>query len=290
MAAIEREEPLSCGSQAELRLQERYGTTSRALAFYRNQMCGQLNEAMREFIARQEMVFIATSDDAGDADCSFRAGPAGFVRVLDDKTLCYPEYRGNGVMASLSNISETGHVGMLFVDFIVAKIGLHVNGRAQTVDNEELRSDPRLTPEMKADLDQTGGRRPERWVLIWVEEAYVHCSKHIPLLRKVDATEAVAWGTDDERAKGGDYFGVRAGRRGPRPARPARAARPGRTVEPQSGSSLGEPSEDVWHAVPGGLQGLIRRAGALVMGETTLATRRQRDDGRQDGHGARESP
>lgn len=286
MAAIEREEPLSCGSDGEVRLQERYGSRSRALAFYRNQMCGQLNEAMREFIARQEMVFVATADHEGEADCSFRAGPPGFVRVLDAKTLCYPEYRGNGVMASLGNISENGHVGMLFVDFMAAKIGLHVNGTAKVVGNDEMRRNSRLTPEVEADLDQTGGRRPERWVLIRVEEAYVHCSKHIPLLRRVDTAEAVAWGTDDERAKGGDYFGVRAGRQG---SRRAQEARRGDLVRQASRSSLEEPSGDVCHAVPGGLQGLIQRVSALVKGETTLATRRRRDDGRQDGHGARES-
>jgi len=55
---------------------------------------------------------------------------AGFVHVLNEKILVYPEYRGNGVMASLGNIVENPHAGLLFVDFIRDKVGLHVNGAA----------------------------------------------------------------------------------------------------------------------------------------------------------------
>ena len=58
--------------------------------------------------------------------------------------------------------------------------------------------------ELLGDLEVTGGRSPERWVEVEVEEAYIHCSKHIPLLKKLD--KEVDWGTDDEVKKGGDFF------------------------------------------------------------------------------------
>ena len=58
---------------------------------------------------------------------------------------------------------------------------------------------------LQAEIAETGGRRPERWVLVTVEEAYIHCSKHIPRLSKA-GEEVRHWGTDDLRAKGGDYF------------------------------------------------------------------------------------
>ena len=64
------------------------------------------------------MFFLATADGHGECDVSFRAGEAGFVHVLDEKILVYPEYRGNGVMASLGNITENPHAGLLFIDFI----------------------------------------------------------------------------------------------------------------------------------------------------------------------------
>ena len=81
------------------------------------------------------MAFIATSDAHGECDSSFRAGPPGFIRVIDEKTVMWPEYKGNGVMASMGNISENGYVGMLFVDFFETAVGLHVNGKATIVDN-----------------------------------------------------------------------------------------------------------------------------------------------------------
>ncbi len=195
------------GSEGEHRLQATYGRAGSALAFYRKQMLDYLNSAMRAFIARQEMMFVATADRRGEADTAFRAGPPGFVKALDQWTVAYPEYRGNGVMASLGNISENPHVGLLFIDFTRDKIGLHVNGSARIVENEELLTDSSTPDVIRADLMVTNGPRPERWVLVSVVEAYVHCSKHIPRMRKLD--ENIQWGTDDVRAKGGDYFAVK---------------------------------------------------------------------------------
>jgi predicted pyridoxine 5'-phosphate oxidase superfamily flavin-nucleotide-binding protein len=216
MASIEPGTHLSaCGSEGELRLQELHDTSGRAQSFYRNQMIDHLNDAMRAFIALQEMLFVATADARGNGDCSFRAGPAGFVRILGERALAYPEYRGNGVMASLGNLTENPHIGLLFVDFARAKIGLHVNGSARVVENDEFAWDPEGAAAAQEALGGPAGRRPERWVRVAVEEAYIHCSKHIPMMRKVTG-QHVAWGTDDERAKGGDYFGVRSARQAKR--------------------------------------------------------------------------
>jgi uncharacterized protein len=191
-------------SRGEHILQQRYGTSDRARQFYDKQVSDQLTPRMIEFIERMEMAFIATSDAAGDCDCSFRAGQAGFLRVLDERTIAYPEYRGNGVMASLGNMLENPHVGILMIDFTQDLIGLHVNGAAEIV-----------TPEYLAELDENlpeqatnSGRRPVQWVLVRVREAYIHCSKHIPKL--VPQSRVRHWGTDNPRHKGGDYFGVAA--------------------------------------------------------------------------------
>jgi predicted pyridoxine 5'-phosphate oxidase superfamily flavin-nucleotide-binding protein len=200
------------GSEGEHALQERYDTARRAAAFYDNQMLDRLNDQMVEFIGRMEMMFIATSDAGGECDTSFRAGQAGFVRVLDEKTIIYPEYRGNGVMASLGNISENGHIGILFVDFFQGTVGLHVNGKAKIVEQHVIEPMRPLLERLAgvASLhDPNAGNKttPERWVMVEIEEAYIHCSKHIPLLQKLD--KDLAWGTDDEVRKGGDYFAAK---------------------------------------------------------------------------------
>lgn len=192
------------GSAGEHKLQERYDTAPRAAAFYRNQVLDYLNPQMQAFIAQQEMMFVGTADGHGEADVSFRAGLPGFVRILDEKTLAYPEYRGNGVMASLGNISENPHVGLLFVHFAGDRIGLHVNGRARIVQNEEMSAAHSMPEDIQTGSATAAGRRPERWVVVSVAEAYIHCSKHIPHMKKIE--EEIQWGTDDIRAKGGDYF------------------------------------------------------------------------------------
>jgi predicted pyridoxine 5'-phosphate oxidase superfamily flavin-nucleotide-binding protein len=173
-------------------------TTERATRFYSDQVLDHLNPAMAEFVGRMEMAFISTADADGECDSTLRAGPAGFLRVVDSRTVAYPEYRGNGVMASLGNIMENPHVGMLMVDFADDLIGLHVNGRARIAPREEF----------EEFVD--GDRRIERWVVVSVEEAYVHCRKHIPRMIPVDRVRE--WGTDDVKRKGGDFFGVKADR------------------------------------------------------------------------------
>jgi predicted pyridoxine 5'-phosphate oxidase superfamily flavin-nucleotide-binding protein len=194
-------------------MQSELGTTGRADRFYDEQVLDRLNSRMREFVARQEMFFLATSDGQGQCDSTFRAGPPGFLHVLDDGTLAYPEYRGNGVMASLGNIRENPHVGLLMIDFSEDRIGLHINGRARLVPDGDMR---RSHPDLP--VDPLPGRRPQMWVEVEVEEAYIHCSKHIPRLVRAplrpsireDVTTAgvgeQAWGTDDVKRKGGDYF------------------------------------------------------------------------------------
>src|SRR5215469_532332 len=204
------------GSDGEHALQHKYHTDLQALAFYKHQMLDHLNSAMSEFIARQEMVFVGTADREGHAHTSFRAGPAGFIKVLDERTIAYPEYRGNRVMSSLGNISENPHVGLMFVDFGGDRVGLHVNGKARIAENDEfakfLGDHPvdgtAVEPATPPNSNSPG---VDRWVIVSVSDAFIHCSKHVPLMRKVDRD--VQWGTDDPQAKGGDYFGVASGQK-----------------------------------------------------------------------------
>ena len=205
------------GSKGEHNLQRRYGAQDRAQAFYRKQMLITLNDDMRRYIEKQEMVFIATADSRGECDCSFRGGLPGFVRVLDEKRLVFPEYRGNGVMASLGNISENPHIGMWFGDFFDTAIGLHVNGKATIIENEELENWPNLPESVARDLAVSDGRKAERWILVEVEEAYIHCSKHVPHLKKLE--KAIHWGTDNDACKGGDFFRASASRPSEQPLR-----------------------------------------------------------------------
>ena len=158
-------------------------------------------------------MFVGTADANGNADSSFRCGHAGFVKVLEERIVAYPEYRGNGVMASLGNISENPHVGLLFIDFS-DQIGLHINGGAKIVENNEflefLKDHPAeqevLGDAVLKDIVESDGGHLERWVMVEVAEAYVQCSKHIPPMQRMD--HDIKWGGEDHHPKGGDYFGT----------------------------------------------------------------------------------
>ncbi len=164
-------------------------------------MRDQLSERMIALICEQEMVFVATADAVGNCDCSPRFGLPGFVRVLDDQTLAYPEYRGNGVFASLGNMQENPHAGLVFLDFFRTTVGLHVNGSTRVHRPDEL---PEEWVSTLSSSLSSGGPPIECWVLILVEEAYIHCSKHVPLLEK--QPKAIDWGTDDPVVKSDGFF------------------------------------------------------------------------------------
>jgi truncated hemoglobin YjbI/predicted pyridoxine 5'-phosphate oxidase superfamily flavin-nucleotide-binding protein len=193
------------GSEGEHELQEKFAAKPRAMNFYNKQVLSFLAPEMQKFIEKQEFLFVSTADAKGECDCTSKLGEAGFIRVLNEKYLMYPEYRGNGVYASLGNISENPHIAMLIIDFYQDTIGLHVNGKARIVENEALlQFKDNMPASVFAEINKEGSKKPERWIIVEVEEAYVQCSKHIPLLKKLD--KRVDWGTDSEIEKKVDYF------------------------------------------------------------------------------------
>src|SRR3990172_9431147 len=76
-----------------------------------------INKNDRAFIEHMDMFFIATVDEQGHANCSYKGGEPGFVRVVDDHTIAFPNYDGNGMYLSMGNVLKTKQVGILFIDF-----------------------------------------------------------------------------------------------------------------------------------------------------------------------------
>jgi uncharacterized protein len=89
----------------------------------------------RAFIERMDMFFLATADADGHPQCSYKGGAPGFVRVLDERTLMFPSYDGNGMFLSAGNVATNPYVGMLFIDFVSRRPSrLRVNGVASIID------------------------------------------------------------------------------------------------------------------------------------------------------------
>ena len=87
------------------------------------------------FIERMDMFFLATVDDQGHANCSYKGGEPGFVRVIDDTTIAFPNYDGNGMYLSMGNVLRTKQVGLLFIDF-ENRWRMRLNGEA-TIDAKD---------------------------------------------------------------------------------------------------------------------------------------------------------
>jgi predicted pyridoxine 5'-phosphate oxidase superfamily flavin-nucleotide-binding protein len=95
---------------------------------------GVIDADDRAFIEARDMFFLATADAAGRPQCSYKGGEPGFVRVLDERTLTFPNYDGNGMYLSMGNVLVNPGVGLLFIDFTAERPSrLRVNGTASLV-------------------------------------------------------------------------------------------------------------------------------------------------------------
>ena len=91
----------------------------------------------RAFIESCDMFFIATADEEGRPQCSYKGGQPGFVRVLGEKTIAFPNYDGNGMYLSAGNALVNPHVGLLFISFEQRK-RMRLNGIASQSEDDLL--------------------------------------------------------------------------------------------------------------------------------------------------------
>ncbi|HWH08579.1 MAG TPA: pyridoxamine 5'-phosphate oxidase family protein [Candidatus Thermoplasmatota archaeon] len=122
------------GSRA---LQDRFDTRRLADRIEEVLVRDAFTEDDREFIGAQRMLFLATADHEGRPSVSYKGGDPGFARVLDERTLAFPSYDGNGMFVSLGNLARNPHVGILFIDF-ESPGRLRVNGVASARDDDPL--------------------------------------------------------------------------------------------------------------------------------------------------------
>lgn len=152
------------------RVQDRFDTRRLADAITERTVRDRLSEADREFIERMDMFFIATQGSDGRLDCSYKGGEPGLVRVLDERTIAFPSYDGNGQFMTAGNILETEAVGMLFIDFQRQR-RVRLNGRASIDFSDPL---------------------AERWpgaqfvVRVSVEEVFPNCPRYIHRMELVE--------------------------------------------------------------------------------------------------------
>lgn len=163
----------------------------------------RLNSKTRLFIERSPFICIATSDTSGNCDLSPRGDPAGFVRMLDDRTLLIPERPGNRIADSLRNMLANPHIGVLFFVPGITDT-FRVNGRATLTADAEL-----LAP------STVEGKPPLLGILVDIDEAYTQCSKAFLRSRFWDpnlhiAPSTMPTGGEIHRAIQGEQFDAEA--------------------------------------------------------------------------------
>jgi hypothetical protein len=177
--------------QGAREIQDRFDTRRLADAITRTTLHATLTDGDRAFIERMDMFFIATQGANGNLDCSYKGGEPGFVRVIDEHTIAFPNYDGNGQYMTGGNILETGKVGLLFIDF-QNQWRMRLNGTA-TIDFDDPLKD----------------EWPEAQFVVRVtaEEVFPNCPRYIHKMELVERSVFVpkaACETPDPDWK--DYF------------------------------------------------------------------------------------
>jgi predicted pyridoxine 5'-phosphate oxidase superfamily flavin-nucleotide-binding protein len=121
-------------------LQDRYDTRRLADRIDERIVRETIDDDDRVFIEARDMFFLATADEEGRPQCSYKGGAPGFVRVLDERTIAFPSYDGNGMYLSMGNALVNPHVGLLFIDFEGRK-RLRLNGVASVELDDPLRAE-----------------------------------------------------------------------------------------------------------------------------------------------------
>lgn len=120
-------------------LQDRFDTRRIADRIDEVLVSDAISDHDRAFIESRDMFFLATADDAGLPNCSYKGGEPGFVHVVDEHTIAFPNYDGNGMYLSMGNVLVNPAVGMLFIDFERGH-RMRLNGTASIDPNDPLMS------------------------------------------------------------------------------------------------------------------------------------------------------
>jgi len=143
-----------------------------------------LSQRETEFILARDGFYQASVSETGWPYVQFRGGPAGFLRVLNETTIAYADFRGNRQYVSAGNLTHDDRVSLILMDY-PSRARLKVWGRAKMID---IADDPMLV----ASLQVEGYRgTPERAVVITIEAYDWNCPQHIPQRLTVEEFEPV---------------------------------------------------------------------------------------------------
>ncbi|MEX0800648.1 MAG: pyridoxamine 5'-phosphate oxidase family protein [Dehalococcoidia bacterium] len=118
-------------------MQDRFDTRRLADRLNERVVKDRIGPNDKTFIEMCDMFFLATADEQGRPNCSYKGGDPGFVRVVDENTVAFPNYNGNGMYLSMGNLVKNPHLGMLFINFEMGH-RMRLNGEASIDADDPL--------------------------------------------------------------------------------------------------------------------------------------------------------
>ncbi|TPK77395.1 pyridoxamine 5'-phosphate oxidase [Mesorhizobium sp. B2-4-15] len=141
------------------------------------------------FIEAQTSVFLSTANGDGQPYIQHRGGPAGFLKVLDEKTIGFADFSGNRQFITQGNLADNPRAFLFLIDYMLRQ-RIKVWGTARVVEN-----DAELTARL---MPQDYKARPEQVILFTVSAWDANCPQHIP--QRFEAADvAAALGERDRR-------------------------------------------------------------------------------------------
>jgi predicted pyridoxine 5'-phosphate oxidase superfamily flavin-nucleotide-binding protein len=130
----------------------------------------QVTPALADFIAERDSFYLGTASKDGQPYIQHRGGPKGFLKVLDERRLAFPDYRGNRQYISVGNLDENDKAFIFLMDY-PNRQRIKVWGRAEYVDGD--------SEVLRAVADTEYAAKPERAVVFHIEAWDSNCPQHI---------------------------------------------------------------------------------------------------------------
>jgi len=170
--ALRGRENMSSYHEGHRQLQDHFDSRRLADRLEQHTYRKALNDGDRAFVEGVDMFFLATADAQGNPDCSYKGGDPGFVRVLSEAEIAWPDYDGNGQFRSLGNVAVHAPVALLFIDWAHPR-RLRIQGRARLCFDDPL-------------LSSMPGA--QMLVRLAVDRVFPNCPRYIHTMERVAAS------------------------------------------------------------------------------------------------------
>lgn len=169
------EDPTKFYGPEQRDLQTEFDSTTIADVHLVSIVTDTISDDQRDFIQARDYFYLSTVDPNGWPTVSYKGGPTGVVQVLDERTISFPFYDGNGMFLSAGNVAATAKIGLLFIDMEVPN-RLRVHATARIAQSEAALS---RFPGAEIVIEAT------------VDNIFLNCGRYIHPHKRIESSKYV---------------------------------------------------------------------------------------------------